>query len=60
MNPIIYKFFKDLTNHRKQTNRLVVLCSRPFPNILKYKDPSETSQQSKKHDSFGHLLKSPL
>ena len=33
-NPIIYKFFKDFTNHRKKTNRVVVLSSRPFPNIL--------------------------
>ena len=34
-NPIIYKFFKDFTNHRKKTNRVVVFTCRPFPNILK-------------------------
>ena len=37
-NPIIYKFFKDLTNQRKKTNRVVVFSSRPFSNILKYRD----------------------
>ena len=37
-NPIIYKFFKDFTNHRKKTNRAVVFSCRPFPNVLKYKD----------------------
>ena len=37
-NPIIYKFFKDVTNHRKETNRAVVFNCRPFPNILKYRD----------------------
>ena len=34
-NPIIYKFFKDFTNHRKKTNRAVDFSCRPFPNILK-------------------------
>ena len=33
-----FKFFKDFTNHRKKTNRVVVLSSRPFPNILKDRD----------------------
>ena len=37
-NPIIYKIFKDFTNHRKKTNRAVVFSCRPFPNILKYRD----------------------
>ena len=37
-NPIIYKLFKYFTNHRKKTNRVVVFSSRPFPNILKYRD----------------------
>ena len=31
---IIDKFFKDLTNHKKKTNRVVVFSCRPFPNIL--------------------------
>ena len=30
--------FKDFTNHRKKTNRAVVFSSRPFPNILKYRE----------------------
>ena len=37
-NAIIYKFFKDLTNHRKKTNCAVVFSCRPFPNILLYRD----------------------
>ena len=32
-------FFNDFTNHRKKTNRAVVFNCRPFPNILKYRDP---------------------
>ena len=32
------KFFKVFANHRKKTNREVVLSWRPFPNILKYRD----------------------
>ena len=37
-NPSIYNFFKDFTNNKKKTNRAVVFSSRPFPNILKYRD----------------------
>ena len=37
-NSIIYKLFKDFTNHRKKTNRVVVFSSRPFSNILKYRE----------------------
>ena len=33
---IIYKFYKDFTNHRKKTNREVVFNCIPFPKILKY------------------------
>ena len=36
--PIIYKFFKNFTNHRENANRVVVFGSRPLPNILKYKE----------------------
>ena len=57
-NPIIYKFFKDFTNHRKKTNRVVVFSSGPFPNILNTGTKDETFQQSGKQDSFRHLLKS--
>ena len=38
INPMIYKFFKDFTNHRKKTNRAVVFSCRPSLNILKYRD----------------------
>ena len=37
-NAIIYKFFKDFTNHRKKTNGAVVFSHIPLPNILKYWD----------------------
>ena len=37
-NSIIYKFFKDFTNHRKKSNRAVAFSCRLFPNILKYRD----------------------
>ena len=36
--PVIYKFFKDFTNHRKKSSRAVVFSCRPFPDILKIKD----------------------
>ena len=35
---VIYRFFKDFSNHRKKTNRAVVFSSKPFPNILKCRD----------------------
>ena len=41
-NPIIYKFLKDLTNHRKKTNIVVVFNWKPFFNTLKYMDHYET------------------
>ena len=41
-NPIIYKFFKDFTNHRKRTDSGVVFSSIPFPNILENKTLSDT------------------
>ena len=37
-NHVIYKFFKDFTNHRKKTKMVVVFGCRPFPNILKCRD----------------------
>ena len=36
--PIIYKFFKDFSNHSKKTNRVVAFSSKPFQNIFKYRD----------------------
>ena len=38
-NLIIYKLFKDFTNHRKKTNRVIVFSYRHFPNILKILGP---------------------
>ena len=38
-NPIVCKFFKDFTKHRKKTNGAVgFFCCRPFSNILKDSD----------------------
>ena len=35
---LCYRFFKDFTNHRKKTDRTVLLQNRPLSNIVKYKD----------------------
>ena len=35
-NSIIYKFFKDFTNWKKETNRAVAFSFKHLPNILKY------------------------
>ena len=32
------RFFKDFPNYRKKTNRVIVFCQTPFPNILKYRN----------------------
>ena len=55
--PVIYKFFKDFTNHRKKTNRVLVFSYRLFPNILKKGTTDQTFQQSGKQESFRHLFK---
>ena len=57
-NPIIYKFFKDFTNHRKKTNRVVVFSCRSFSNILNTGTTNETFQHSGIQDSFRKILKS--
>ena len=57
-NPIIYKFFKDFTNNRKKTYRVLVFSSRPFPTFLNKGTTDETFQQSGKQDSFRNTLKS--
>ena len=36
---IIHKFFKDFTNYRKKTNRVVVFSYRPFPQHSKIQGP---------------------
>ena len=50
--------FKDFTNHRKKSNRIVVFSSRPFPSILKYWDHQWDLPKIWKQDSFRHILKS--
>ena len=57
-SPIIYKLFKDFTNHRKKTGRAVVFSCRTFLNILRYGDHWWTLQQSGRQNSLRHLLKS--
>ena len=57
-NPIIYKFLKDFTNHRKKTNRAVVLSCRPFPTFLNAGTTNDTYQQSGKQKFFRDILKS--
>ena len=56
-NPDIYKFFKNLTNHRMKTNRAVVFSCWHFPNIHTG-TTDETFQQTGKQDSYRHILKS--
>ena len=57
-NPIIYKIFKDFTNHRKKTNRAVVLVVDLSPTFLNPGTTDDTFQQSGKQDTFRHILKS--
>ena len=38
-NPIIYRFFKDFTNHEKKTNRAVVFSSWSFPQHSEIQGP---------------------
>ena len=51
-NPIIYRFFKDFTEHRKKINRGVVFSCRPFPQFLYTGISKEIFQQSGKHESL--------
>ena len=48
----MYKFFKDFTNYRKKTNRVVVFSFKTFLNTG---TTNETFQQSGKQDSFRHI-----
>ena len=59
-NPIIYKPYKDFTNHREKTNRIVVFSRRPFHIFLNTGKTNENFQQSGKQDSFRHLLESSV
>ena len=51
-NPIIYKFFKDLTNYRKKTYGAVVLPVDLSPTFLNTEVSSKTFKKSGKQDYF--------
>ena len=53
--PVIYKFFKDFTNYRKRTGKVVVFSCRLLLNTA---TAGQSSQYSGKKDSFRHILKS--
>ena len=48
--PIIYKFFKDFTDHRKKTNRKVVFSNRHLPTMLNTGTTDDTFQKSRKQE----------
>ena len=56
-NSIMYKFFKDFTNHRKKTNRVIVFGADLSPKFLNIGTTKEIFQQSGKQDSsnFDHV-----
>ena len=57
--PIINKYFKDFTNHRKNTNGAVVFFAVDLsPTFLNTEAIDETFQELWKQDSFRHILKS--
>ena len=51
-------FFKNFTNLRKKTNRVVVFSHRLLLNILNTRTSYGTFQRFGKQDSFRHILKS--
>ena len=54
----IYKFLKDFTNHRKNTNRAVVFAMYLSPTFLNTGTTDETLQQSGKQNVSSLKLKS--
>ena len=56
INPI-YKFFEDFTNHKKKSNRAVVLGLDLSPAFANTRATNETFQESGKQDSFRDILK---
>ena len=54
---IIWKFFKDCTNHRKKAKRVVAFSHNLYPTLLNKMTTDEAFQQSEKQDWFRHLLK---
>ena len=57
-NPIIYKFFKDFTTHKRRLTGRLFLAVDLYPTFLNTGTTDETFQQSGKHNSFRHILKS--
>ena len=55
---IFCKFFKNFTNLRQKTNRVVVFSHRLLLNILNTRTSYGTFQRFGKQDSFRHILKS--
>ena len=52
------KVFQTFYNYRKKTNRGVVFCRGPLPNIFKYRDHRWDLPTIWVEDSFWHILKS--
>ena len=57
-NPIIYKFFKDFTNHKRRLTGWYFLAADLSSTFLNTGTTNETFQQSGKQDSFRCLLES--
>ena len=57
LKPFIYNFFEYFTNYRKKTNRTVFFSHRLLPNTLILLHTNKTCEQSRKQDSFRHILK---
>ena len=56
--PIIYKFLKDISNRRKNTNRKIAFSFRLLsPAFLNTGTTNETCQQFENQDSFRQILK---
>ena len=51
-NPIVYKFFKDFTNHRKKTKRVVVFSCDLSSTNLNTGTTNKTFQKSRKSRLF--------
>ena len=58
INRNIYRLFKDFTNNRRKTNRVIVLSCRYLTGILKHKNDTWNLPAIWKQDAFRHILKS--
>ena len=57
-NPIIYKFFENFTNRKKRPTGRYFLAVYLSTMFLNTRNNDETFQQSRKQDSFRHILQS--